>query len=169
MQETQKTWVRSVDREDPLKKGMTTNFNILAWRISWTEEPGGLQSMKSQRVGCDWETKYAFTNEVFVVVHFPLRSLEEKDGREAGMWGGGVRQGSDYLYPGKYANQMEGEWRKLVKRKVAKIWEKPRFWEGRGEWLKGRRKVQIQILAAARETCWCHPHYLACSLLEPGG
>ena len=39
--------------EDPLEKGMTTHSSILAWRIPWTEEPGGLQSMKSQRVGHD--------------------------------------------------------------------------------------------------------------------
>ena len=44
MQETQ---VRSLGQEDPLKKGMTTHPNILAWRIPWTEEPGGLQSMGS--------------------------------------------------------------------------------------------------------------------------
>ena len=40
---------RSLDREDPLEKGMGTHSNILAWRIPWTEEPGGLQSMGSQR------------------------------------------------------------------------------------------------------------------------
>ena len=40
--------------EDPLEKGMATHSNILAWRIPWTEEPGGLQSMRSQRVGHDW-------------------------------------------------------------------------------------------------------------------
>ena len=39
--------------EDPLEKGMATHSNILAWRISWTEEPGGLQSMGSQRAGHD--------------------------------------------------------------------------------------------------------------------
>ena len=39
--------------EDPLEEGMATHFSILAWRISWTEEAGGLQSMRSQRVGCD--------------------------------------------------------------------------------------------------------------------
>ena len=39
------TWVRSLDREDPLQKEMATHYSILAWRISWTEEPGGLQSM----------------------------------------------------------------------------------------------------------------------------
>ena len=41
----QKMWVRSLDQEDPLQMGMATCASILAWRISWTEEPGGLQSM----------------------------------------------------------------------------------------------------------------------------
>ena len=43
----------TLDGEDPLEKGMATHFSILAWRISWTKEPGGLQSMGSQRVGHD--------------------------------------------------------------------------------------------------------------------
>ena len=42
---------------DPLEKGMATHSSILAWRIPWTEEPGGLQSMGSQRVRCDLVTK----------------------------------------------------------------------------------------------------------------
>ena len=46
----QETWVRSLGREDPLEKGMSTHSNILAWGIPWTEEPGGPQSMGSQRV-----------------------------------------------------------------------------------------------------------------------
>ena len=46
----QETWVGSLDREDPLEKRMSTNYSILAWRISWTEEPGGLQTMGLQRV-----------------------------------------------------------------------------------------------------------------------
>ena len=41
----QETWVRSLGQEDPLEKGMATHSNILAWRIPWTKEPGGLQSM----------------------------------------------------------------------------------------------------------------------------
>ena len=45
------TWVQSLGQEDPLEKGMATHFSILAWRIPWTEEPGGLQSMRSQRAG----------------------------------------------------------------------------------------------------------------------
>ena len=48
-----KTQVRSLGREDPLEKGMATHSSILAWRIPWTEEPGGLQSMGSRRVGHD--------------------------------------------------------------------------------------------------------------------
>ena len=47
----QETWVRSLDWEDPPEKGMATHSSILAWRIPWTEEPGSLQSMGSQRVG----------------------------------------------------------------------------------------------------------------------
>ena len=48
--EMPETWVRSLGQEDPLEKGMATHSSILAWRIPWTEEPGGLQSMGSQRV-----------------------------------------------------------------------------------------------------------------------
>ena len=47
------TWVRSLVWEDPLEKGMATHSSILAWRIPWTEETGGLQSMGLQRVGHD--------------------------------------------------------------------------------------------------------------------
>ena len=45
MQGMQETWVLSLGREDPLEEGMETHSNILAWRIPWTEDPGGLQSM----------------------------------------------------------------------------------------------------------------------------
>ena len=50
---TQETQVQSLGREDPLEKGMATCSSILAWRIPWTEEAGGLHSMGSQRVGHD--------------------------------------------------------------------------------------------------------------------
>ena len=45
------TWVQSLDREDPLQKGMATHSSILTWRIPWIEEPDGLQSMGLQRIG----------------------------------------------------------------------------------------------------------------------
>ena len=47
----QGTWVQSLGQENPLVKGMATHSSILAWRIPWTEEPGGLQSIGSQSVG----------------------------------------------------------------------------------------------------------------------
>ena len=50
------TWVRSLGWEYPLEKEMATHSSTLAWRILWTEEPGGLQSMGSQSVGHDWVT-----------------------------------------------------------------------------------------------------------------
>ena len=48
------TWVRSLVWENPLEMGMAIHSSILAWRIPWTEEPGRLQSMGSQRVRCNW-------------------------------------------------------------------------------------------------------------------
>ena len=49
----QETQVRSLGHEDPLEKGMATHSSVLAWRIPWTEEADGLQSMGSQRIGHD--------------------------------------------------------------------------------------------------------------------
>ena len=49
--EMQETLVRSPGQEDPLEKEMATHSSILAWRIPWIEEPGGLQSIRLQRVG----------------------------------------------------------------------------------------------------------------------
>ena len=57
MQETQ---VRSLGQEDLLEKETATHSSILAWRIPWTEEPGGLQSMGSQTVGHDCATNFLF-------------------------------------------------------------------------------------------------------------
>ena len=47
------TWVQSLDQEDPLEEEMATHSNILAWRMPWTEEPGGYSPWGSQRVGHD--------------------------------------------------------------------------------------------------------------------
>ena len=53
IQETQETWLRSLVQEDPLEEEMATHSSILAWRVPWTEEPGGLQSTGLQRIGHD--------------------------------------------------------------------------------------------------------------------
>ena len=50
----QETWVQSLGQEDLLEKEMATYSGILAWNIPWTKEPGGLQSVGSQRVGIGW-------------------------------------------------------------------------------------------------------------------
>ena len=56
MQEMQENWVQSLGQEDPLEEEMATHSSILAWKIPWTEEPAGLQSMGSQTVRQDWVT-----------------------------------------------------------------------------------------------------------------
>ena len=62
MQETQEMHVQSLVWEDPLEKEMGTHSSLLAWEIPWTEEPGELQSMGSQRVRCDLATKQQLQN-----------------------------------------------------------------------------------------------------------
>ena len=54
----QETWVQSLGQEGPLEKEVATHSRIFAWEIPWTEEPGRLQSMWSQRVGHDWVTEH---------------------------------------------------------------------------------------------------------------
>ena len=75
MQEMQETslsldlWVGKI----PLEKGMATHSSIRAWRIPWTEEPGGLQTMGSQRAGHDWQSKgrnlIGFLNELIIIIN----------------------------------------------------------------------------------------------------
>ena len=65
MQETQEMRVRSLSWEEPLKEEMATCSSILGWKIPWTEEPGRLQSMGSQRVGHNWMTEHAHTHLIF--------------------------------------------------------------------------------------------------------
>ena len=67
MQEIQETQVQSLGWEDPLEKGKATHSSILAWRVLWTEESGGLQSMGSRRVGHDWATNTSTCT--FIVFH----------------------------------------------------------------------------------------------------
>ena len=84
MQETQETWVQSLGLEDPLQEEMATHSSTLAWRIPWTEEPGGLQFMGLQRVWHAW-SDLAFEYSITDSVDTSLSKLWEivKD-REAG-------------------------------------------------------------------------------------
>ena len=53
MEEMQETWVQALSQEDPLENGMAIHSSILAWKVPWAEEPGGLQSWGLQRTGHD--------------------------------------------------------------------------------------------------------------------
>ena len=75
------TWVPSLSWEDSLEKEMSTHSTILAWRIPWTEEPGGLQSMGLQRVGHDWVTSHTHT---MVTEGFPGGSVVKNPPANAG-------------------------------------------------------------------------------------
>ena len=68
----QGTWVWSLSWEDPLEKGMATHSSILACRIPWIEEPGGIQSMASQRVRHDW-----VTNSQYLSLTLRISGLEK--------------------------------------------------------------------------------------------
>ena len=72
-----KTWFRSLGQEDPLEKGMATQSSILTWRTSWTEEPGGLQSMGSKRVTRDWITNTMEWRAHNLGTSNPLRGIQD--------------------------------------------------------------------------------------------
>ena len=78
----QETWIGSLNWEDPLEEEMSTHSSILAWKIPWTEEPGGLQSMGLQRVGHDWATEQRFgTDDSWEILE------EDKQGQVRGFLG----------------------------------------------------------------------------------
>ena len=71
----QETWVWSLGWEDPLEEGMATHSSILAWRIPWTEEPGGLQSIGSQRLRHDWVTSTTYRVNLRLSSHLFQKSI----------------------------------------------------------------------------------------------
>ena len=80
-QEMWETPVWSLGGEDPLEEGMATHYSILAWRIPWTEEAGGLQSMGLQRGGHDWVTSLSLMSILLMfgkhpVLWVPLAQVE---------------------------------------------------------------------------------------------
>ena len=92
------TWIQSLGRGDPLGKEMATHPSILAWKIPWMEEPGGLQSMRSQRVGHDRGTNTHRENtqpdtELSLFVHWYLIKFHRVLGE--------VEKNSSIVLPGK--------------------------------------------------------------------
>ena len=78
-----KTWVQSLGREDTLEKEMASHSSILAWKIVWTEEPGRLQSVGSQRVGHDWATWLWLSLSSCLMLKFKVHKQAGKNRR----WG----------------------------------------------------------------------------------
>ena len=81
MQEMQEMWVQSLGQEEPLEKEMATHSSILAWKIPWTEEPGGLQSTGSKGVRHDWAHRHSLTQKsprVKFYMPFTLKSTKLK-------------------------------------------------------------------------------------------
>ena len=72
------TWVQSLGWEYPLEEEMAAHSSTLTWRILWTEEPGGLQSMGSQRVGQNWETSLHFTSWWIMTFTRKLRKIKRQ-------------------------------------------------------------------------------------------
>ena len=72
MQKMQVKWVWSLGWEDNLEEEMATYSNILAWKIPWTEEPGGLQFMWSQRIRHNWATEYAMQMQMQAVSYLGI-------------------------------------------------------------------------------------------------
>ena len=89
MQEVQEMQVQSLSWEDPLEEGMATPSSVLAWRIPWTEEPGGQQAMGSQRVRHDWAwsmgmheqatniIKCKWISASYLFLHDPIRKSKD--------------------------------------------------------------------------------------------
>ena len=75
------TWVRLLGWEDPLEEGMETHCSVLAWRIPWTDEPGGLRSTGWQRVRHDWATKPPPYIYIFFFFFFFFPANSTKRGR----------------------------------------------------------------------------------------
>ena len=97
----QDTWVQSLGQKDPLEEEMATHSSILAWEDLWTEEPGKLQSMESQRVGHDW------SDWTYCVMGFPGGSAGKESACNAGdlglIPGLGRSPGEGNSYPLQYS------------------------------------------------------------------
>ena len=132
--------VQSLCWEDPLEEGRATHPSILAWRIPWTEEPGGLQSMGLQRVGHDWATElnwseiqkgfiFSFCIQMYSLKHFPGGSDSKESTCNVGglclIPGLGRSPGGGHGNPLQYScleNPMDrGAWR-ATSHEVAKSW-----------------------------------------------
>ena len=132
------TWVRFLGQEDPLEKEMATHSSTLAWRIPWTEELGGLQSMGSQRVGHDWATSLTHSLIVCVFINLLCDWFSETVGNnemaEYRLWNLidlGLNSPSSLLIPGRrpqilrFLISEQGQWFQPHNGDLRTKWENP--------------------------------------------
>ena len=111
MQKTQETRVRSLSQDDPVEEEMATHSSILAWRIPWTEEPGGPQSISSHRFGQALATKHAS-------MHMPINEQVAHALKPCTLWTGsaGIFKGQVRESGGRVHDQlMHGSHRLMVR------------------------------------------------------
>ena len=138
------TWFQSLGGEDPLEKAMAPHSSILAWKIPWTEEPGRLQSMGSQRVRHNWVTSLSLME-----TQTWRTDLWTQCGKgEWGVhWEGGIKT---YTLP--YV-KLDSQWEFAVCLRELKNCDNLDGWDGVG----GRREVQEEryIYIPITNSCWC--------------
>ena len=125
------TWVQSLGWEDLLEKEMATHSSILAWKIPWTEEPGRLQSMGSQRVGHNWATSLSLLDSMEIKLAIlkesnPEYSLERRMLKLKLQYFGHLMWRTDSLEKTLMLGKIEG--RETLK---ALKWIRPKSWESR--------------------------------------
>ena len=144
MQETQETQVWSLAWEDPLEEGMATCCSILAWRIPWTEEPGGLQSMGLQRVRHDW-AQHIFILSTIHLRYFLLSKEKASEMRK-------LEEGK-----GKWKNQRKKEQREVLFEMKLLTW-KYFFWNSDFQvftpFLQKGSCLSYRI-GGSSTLCWC--------------
>ena len=82
----QETWVQSLGREDPLEKEMATHSSILAWKIAWTEEPGRLQSMRSQESDTTEQLNHHHIHiYIYIYIYIYIERERERERERSGL------------------------------------------------------------------------------------
>ena len=124
---TQEMLVWSLGQEDLLEKEMATHSNILAWKIPWTEEPGGLQSTGSQRVGHNWATDRLSTHTRTIHQWAKWLAQRHHDSSKAGHKGPKSGQWPNSWKP---LPLPQNSWNNPITHYPNKNWQPPTFWDG---------------------------------------
>ena len=184
---TQEMLVWSLGQEDLLEKEMATHSNILAWKIPWTEEPGGLQSTGSQRVGHNWATDRLSTHTRTIHQWAKWLAQRHHDSSKAGHKG---PKSGQWPNSWKSLPLPQNSWNNLLTHYPNKNWQPPTFWDGPfsvcgvspwinlsfyDDWLLSPfpHEAKNPRLAAILGTClgrgkwpFSHVHFLSCNSMN---